>query len=461
MKNLLKTSIVVVLAFAGFISNAQFNHQFTSSTTVNGYSGNWFNDPGCFLSYSSYTYSYNASKGGMVADNSYIYAYMPVLNFQGNFEVKIEYSSTSSFIFGSNIHTGSGWMSYLTTPTIPATAPNTRATYTIRTGNLTGSFRPSFYVFQTGVTIHSVTVTGVTYTAPTSGCSVANISACADSDGDGECDATDDYPNNPNWAFSSTSSWMNYMYEDLWPSYGDFDFNDLVVSSKREVITDVNNAVRAIRLKAVVLAAGAGNKSGWMLELPGILPSQVSSVTGSSLTDNVVSVSSNGTESGQTNAVVPVFDNFNAVINRAGGAFYNTVQGSAKGTGDTLEILIQFTQGSNITLANLDYNFFMFRTNDRGYEIHEINDKPTTLANMSLLGTKKDASNPNNGEYYVSVDGYPWALCSAGSDYPVEKTDLVQAFLKFSIWAQSAGSLFQDWHTNSADILYRLNTKIY
>ncbi len=311
------------------------------------------------------------------------------------------------------------------------------------------------------VAYHGVKITNATYTPPTSGCSVSTVVACPDADSDGVCDNVDDFPNDGDKAYSSIAPWMTWMYEDLFPAYGDFDFNDMVVSAEREVITDADNDVRFVKVKAAVDAAGAGMAQGWALELTGINPADVVGVVGNNVTDNVMSLGGNGTENGQTHAVIPVFDNFNNVINRAGGAFFNTVAGSPTGICDTVTLMIELKKSSAVQIGDLNYNFFSFRTDDRSHEIHEMGNTPTDLANMTLFGTKMDASDLNNGESYVSVDGLPWAISSAGSAYPNEKTDIVEAFLKMATWAQSGGSLFQDWHTNPTEGTYRNSTKIY
>ncbi len=80
--------------------------------------------------------------------------------------------------------------------------------------------------------------------------SVADFNAvlnCApDTDGDGISDANDDYPNDGTRAFDSyfpASGTATLAFEDLWPSQGDYDFNDLVVDYSFQTVTDASDYV--------------------------------------------------------------------------------------------------------------------------------------------------------------------------------------------------------------------------
>lgn len=466
MKNLSKFSSAVLMLLMGFISNAQFNHDFSSGTSIQTFGSNWVTEnPGCFIKYSggSYYYAYDANVDGVKSTTGgNLYLYLPVLSYQGNFEIEIEYTASSSFDVWTNFANSSGWdySKGATVSGVPASPTNGRGTFTVRTGNVTGAYRTLVYCQLAGVIVHSVSVTNVTY-SPGQGCSVTNLPTCTDTDADGVCDSSDDYPNDPTKAYGATVPATTFMYEDLYPAYGDFDFNDLVVSTVREVITDADNTLRYLVVEAQVKASGASIAQGWGLELKGINPSSVVSVSGSNTASGIMSLGANGTENGQTNVVVPIFDNSNKVITRAGGPFFNTVAADPAGTGETIEVVIEFDKNSNLTVNDLDYNFFAFRTNSRGHEIHEIGNTPTNLANQALFGTGMDNSDVNSNQYYVSVDGFPWAISSVGTDYAVEKVDIVQAFLKFAGWAQSGGTMHQDWHTNTTEGTYRNSAKIY
>ena len=74
---------------------------------------------------------------------------------------------------------------------------------------------------------------------------------------------------------------------------------------------------------------------------------------------------------------------------------------------------------------------------------------PTALADLSLLGTWFDNSDPANGKYYQSESNLPWAIdVPVKFDYAIEKTEIVSAHLKFGAWAESGGVVFADWYKN-------------
>jgi hypothetical protein len=46
-------------------------------------------------------------------------------------------------------------------------------------------------------------------------------------------------------------------------------------------------------------------------------------------------------------------------------------------------------------------------------------------------------------------------------DYPVEKSEVTEAYLHFAAWAESGGVDFQDWYSNKTTPGYRDNSKIF
>ncbi|AEV32460.1 hypothetical protein Oweho_1464 [Owenweeksia hongkongensis DSM 17368] len=452
---------LLALVFGG-ISNAQFSHDFSSTSNLNPFSTPYYtSNSGCFMVGNGSVY--DANLDGVLPDLSYLQMMMPVMQLNTGYVITIELTAASSNSVDAYLVTPGGSFNHI--QTVHFTGSSQRQTITVHSGAASGFYRPHIVIRNLigggTLVLHSINITNATYTAPSTGCNVSTVAPCADTDSDGVCDDVDDYPNDPTKAYSSVVPSTTFMYEDLFPAYGDFDFNDLVVSAKREAITDADNDLRYLVIEAQVKAAGGSIAQGWGLELNGINPSDVVSVNGSDVSGNVMMLGANGTENGQTHAVIPVFDNVNKVITWGGGSFFNTVAGDPVGTGDIITVTIEFAKNSNLALADLNYNFFSFRTTDRSHEIHEIGMAPTSLADVSLFGTMADATNLNSGDTYVSVDGFPWAISTSATDYAVEKTDIVEAFLKFASWAQSGGNSYQDWHTNTTEGTYRNSAKIY
>ncbi|NVO18247.1 MAG: LruC domain-containing protein [Bacteroidetes bacterium] len=288
-----------------------------------------------------------------------------------------------------------------------------------------------------------------------------------DSDGDGVSDVFDDYPSDASKAFNnyypSKNHYGTLAFEDLWPSKGDYDFNDMVVDYYFNQITNGQNKVVKIDGKCVVRALGAGYKSGFGFQLP-VIPSSIASYTGHSLSENMINLSSNGTEAGQSKATFIAFDNGYQLFKaqKSSEVFgINTNQADPYHNPDTLNLNITFT--SPVLLSQIGtppYNPFIFVNLNRSHEVHLVNDPPTDLADMSLFGTGQDNSVPAAGRYYVTRQNLPWGLNTVDRfDYPVEKTPVNDGFTKFIPWGVSGGSDFFDWFQDKSG--YRNTQYIY
>ena len=293
---------------------------------------------------------------------------------------------------------------------------------------------------------------------------ITNIGG-SDSDGDGVPDDTDEAPNNPNWAFKtftpSASTMGTLAFEDFYPSKGDYDMNDLVLDYQVEEHTDAAGKIVELIATIKLRAMGAGYRNGFGFELP-IPYDQVASVTGTNISENYIQRRSNGTESGQSNAVVIAFDNgYNLMSNAGGGGFINTETNRAPVAPVEKTIQVVFTEPiPRSVLGTAPYNPFAILKQQRGYEVHLPGKMPTDLADPSLFGTADDDTNLTTGKTYLTTNNLPWAIHLPESfAYPLEKNPINTAFLKFNQWATSNGNQFTDWYKNNAG--YRNTAKIY
>ena len=288
-----------------------------------------------------------------------------------------------------------------------------------------------------------------------------------DADADGVPDNLDAFPNDATRAyftyFPSQNVFGSLAFEDLWPSKGDYDMNDLVVNYRFRIVTNAQNKVVDLEPWFCVSAAGAGYKNGFGFQLDGILPGQVASVTGCSPQNSSISVASNGLENGQSKAVIVVFDNFNHVIHRHpnGGAYFNTDTTKAKGYSDTLKLSIHFASPVlQSAMGSPPYNPFLIKNMTRNIEIHLADHIPTSLANTALFATGADNTIPSLGRYYKTANNLPWALnLPVKFDYVVEKAPVIQGYNYFADWSESTGVTFTDWYTNKTG--YRTKNKIF
>lgn len=292
---------------------------------------------------------------------------------------------------------------------------------------------------------------------------VNNVNIGIDSDGDGVPDIQDDYPSDPTLAFNTHYPGANtfgYLaFEDLWPYRGDYDLNDLIVGYNFNSIQNSSNNIKKIKAKIFIKAAGGSFKHGFGIELP-FPPSFIQSVTGTSLSENYITLNANGTESGQSNAVIIAFDNSNTIAPRPIGYYVNTEPGSPVVTSDTINLEITLVTAIPIgNLGSAPFNSFLISNMIRGNEIHMADKTPTNLVNSALFNTGQDRTNPALGRYYKSDINLPWCINIPGSyGIVTEKNKIIAAYLKFSSWVQSGGVSYPDWYQDKPG--YRDQSKI-
>lgn len=275
-----------------------------------------------------------------------------------------------------------------------------------------------------------------------------------DTDGDGVQDSDDDYPTNASKAFNNNypaSGFASLAFEDLWPSTGDYDFNDLVLNYNFQLVTNAQNNVVEINAEFLVVAVGASIKNGFGFQINALTPNQISSVSGQSISGTYINRNANGTEANQSKAVIIVMDDVNTVLHRAGGSMFNTVDNGYTGTADAVKINIVLAVPLPInTLGTAPFNPFLIKALDRSLEIHLSNQVPTNLANTAIFGTFNDASSPSSGQYYKTIKNLPWAInIPEPFNYTFEGVQILEGHLRFGEWAESAGVSYPDWYQNN------------
>lgn len=273
-----------------------------------------------------------------------------------------------------------------------------------------------------------------------------------DQDNDGVSDNFDDYPIDPERAFNNYYPNQNatgtLSFEDLWPGKGDYDFNDMVIDYAINQVTNGDNEVVEIFASFTLRAMGASFKNGFGIELP-ISPNDVEAVTGQNLQMDIINLNANGTEAGQTNAVIIVFDNGYRILSYPGsGIGVNTDEGAPSVDPVTIDLVISLVEPKPINIVGIpSYNPFIFTNQDRTTEVHLADKSPTDLADMSKFGTFSDDSDPENGRYYKTGDNLPWAIhVIEAFDYPKEKASVTTGYVNFGAWAETAGQLHTSWY---------------
>jgi len=295
-------------------------------------------------------------------------------------------------------------------------------------------------------------------------CEASNLSQ-QDSDNDGIIDELDDYPNDPEAAadvFTPSELGMgSFAFEDLWPLKGDYDFNDMVIGYRYTNVLNSNNESVRFIMNFTVRAVGAGNHSGFGIELD-VDPSLVSSVTGHHTGGNNTTLDAKGLEANQDKSVIIVFnDSFNFMQPAAGAKFINTDPSEVSVEPYNIEVVVEFVSPIDPSLiGDAPFNPFIFSSLERGKELHLAGKTPTNLADQSLFGTGSDATELGSGKSYQDANNLPWAIHIIHQfRYPTEKTRIDKGYNKFIDWGVSQGSQFKDWYGDNNG--YRNTSKLY
>lgn len=301
--------------------------------------------------------------------------------------------------------------------------------------------------------VDNMVVPGIFASDPTFGCLPARNRN--DRDGDGIPDEEDDFPDDPTRAYKSfitNAEFSTLKFEDLWPALGDYDFNDLVNDLRISKVTNASNELVEMIIESRTRAIGAGFRNGLGIELTGIQPNQVTSVTGTVIDGDLVRVSSNGLESNQTHATVILFDDAFKILPRVGGGTGINVEPDRPMSEITTQVItITFVPNTvNSRLLTMDIlNPFLIVNQDRGREVHLPGKQPTSLANPSLFRTGVDSSTLGSSNTYMTKEGLPWAIwVNESVPYMVEREKITNGFLRIREWANSGGNNAKEWYTD-------------
>lgn len=301
-----------------------------------------------------------------------------------------------------------------------------------------------------------------TYCTPESG-----KSPSLDQDGDGVPDVLDEFPTNPDRAFTSyypnKGTFATLCFIDLWPFKDDGSMNDFVIDFQYKIITNSKNQVVDIYGTFRPRAEGAGIDNAFAVALP-VPPSTVQIIEGTktfgSSATNIIKLTQQGYEAGHLNNTV--FSVVNSVYNYYNALYYINVwpMEDFYALPEAINIHVQFATPVPSSQLIPPYNPFLVHNLNRNYEIHLIDHPPTELADLKILGTGDDRSDITKGLYYRTINNLPWIIeIPVSFDYTNAKTDIIKAYLKYSEWAQSGGTIGKDWYLNKPG--YRNTSFIY
>ncbi|WP_321426563.1 LruC domain-containing protein [uncultured Bacteroides sp.] len=245
-----------------------------------------------------------------------------------------------------------------------------------------------------------------------------------------------------------------YAMEDLWPNYGDYDMNDIVLAITPKYTLNSAAYVKSMTMDVDLKAVGATKSLAAAIQLDNVAKENVTGITYSvqSTDGSVFEVGSNMVEVDQAKAVIPLFDDAHGFLRSSG--ITNTIKSGSSVPNKTVTITITFADNT-VTSANISdiqnaLNFFIVTDKKKTTrtEIHLRGFKATDHVNKSLFGTGVDNSSKKS---YSSIDNLVWGMViPTDFNYPTENTNIQNAYPNFRSWAISDGQNNQDWYITPA-----------
>ncbi|WP_394221572.1 LruC domain-containing protein [Alteromonas gracilis] len=270
-----------------------------------------------------------------------------------------------------------------------------------------------------------------------------------DSDADGIDDGQDEYPNDYRRAstsfYPSSSEYVTLAFEDNWPYKGDYDMNDLVIREQLQLIYNADNKITGFIINGFIDARGGSHANGFGLRLLNSSPNYLDSAT---LTINGKTYNKSA-EKWQDDLVMQVWGNSKAFTNTGASgkcSHFNTVPTCNRFDAVPFTFDVRLAVDLD-TLYHSELDFFIFRSNNRGHEVHFANYPPTNLANKHYFNRGEDDSDSTAGRYYVNEQNLPWALKLNDTwTYPREYIDVLWAYPSYEQWVESSGVDQNQWY---------------
>ncbi|CDS91498.1 conserved exported hypothetical protein [Sphingobacterium sp. PM2-P1-29] len=242
----------------------------------------------------------------------------------------------------------------------------------------------------------------------------------------------------------------SYAFEDNWPKKGDYDMNDFVIDMNITKFQNTANKVTKVTLKGKLRSVGASKRLAAAVQLDGVPAGNVKSVTYSKkdLVGANLPLGANGTETGQTNAVVAIVDDAHKAFGVADTRFIST-QSGAYAPVDVV-ITIEFTTPlDNFTYNTLNMFIVNYAQNVGGRnEIHLVGYAATDKINKSIL-SKESGKLLSATDVFKAFDNSPYALALPVSfKYPAEGQKIYDAYPLFKDWVTSGGIQNANWYLN-------------
>ena len=247
-------------------------------------------------------------------------------------------------------------------------------------------------------------------------------------------------------------------FEDLWPSKGDYDMNDVGIEYYCQIVRNNDNMVIRVidQFKPVKKGASFENGFGYQYGVP---VSAVKSMDWSVTPEKPrpwYYVDAKGLEEGQTLATVMLFDNGKLEVD---GPDFD-YEGNQQTPKYTYTITTEFETPQSIDNVGFPpYNPFIVvkhasegeTVDPRNREVHLPYYEPTDLArdkDGGLWFGHYDDKSDKDEVWYVSDVNFPFAINIpiANFEFPKETQRIDALYPRFSSWASSFGADNADWY---------------
>ena len=269
--------------------------------------------------------------------------------------------------------------------------------------------------------------------------------------------------------FPAKDKYATVMFEDLFPSKGDMDMNDIVFGLNIEYFLDNNSRLLAIQINIQPRAIGSTY-------------SQIG-LAANLLSQNILSIVNGISHSGEpalsplfnvttnrdgyspelnnkSSQVIPLTGNFRSYFDNDNGSFINVMENDAVSATHNFSVLIEIKSSEKFPFSKLTFlesvqsgkiNLDIFAVfGSRGKEIHFKGQRPTDLFSYQYFVSTLPKTD------FSTIDNWVWVIISDKSiRYNLEYVKIFNAYPNFKVWAEGGGSIGSNWYIPSVkDSLY-------
>ncbi|AWB65359.1 LruC domain-containing protein [Saccharobesus litoralis] len=253
--------------------------------------------------------------------------------------------------------------------------------------------------------------------------------------------------------YPSSSTYTTLAYEDLYPTLGDYDMNDVVMQLRIAEYVKQGQVIR-IKLDAKLAALGASYHNGFAVNLPGIRSQDIQQSAISMLLDGVQQTTP-VLEANMTEAVILISNDLKQTVTTPTPChYYRTQNNCVYQAMPQWQIDIPFVNPiAESQMPAFPYDPFIFATPGtyhgddavallgsapgRRLEIHLKNSPPTSAFDSGFFGFADDKTSQAEQSYFVSDNGMSWALeIPIDWQHPKAGVRLDQAYPQFINFAK-------------------------